>query len=130
MMLLEICALDRFWGRGAQQQHLDHSQPQLTSSAIVTVSHVTVPPLSPSSQETAPLRISLLAFHDLKIKEEKKQKSKGDDTIPRPISRFLPPGGAWVCSKLLFPPTHSPGQTGTGNLRAMSTSPGFSPKVN
>lgn len=37
-------------------------------------------------------------------KEENQQKSNVNDTIPRLISGFLPPGGAWACSKLPSPP--------------------------
>lgn len=60
--------------------------------------------LTPPSQDQTPLCISLPASLDPppppKKKGSKEPKIPGSDSIPRPISRFLPPGRAWVCSKL------------------------------
>lgn len=65
-----------------------------------------------------------------KGKKKEKKKRKGNDTIPRPVSRFLPPGRAWVCSKLPSPPLLLTAlvKQGQETREQMRTSPLFSPK--
>lgn len=84
------------------------------------------------SRARAPLCTSRPACRDPKKKGKKKEKKKrkGNDTIPRPISRFLPPGRAWVCSKLPSPPLLLTAlvKQGQETREQMRTSPLFSPK--